>query len=89
MRIVVNDVRADERFRFIPSLPETRSEVVLPLKIENRVLGVLDVQSDRLNALKEDDRLIFEAVAGNIASAIHNAELYYSEQWRHNRPHFW
>jgi phosphoserine phosphatase RsbU/P len=35
-----------------------------------------------LNAFTEDDRMIFEAVADNIATAIHNADLYRSEQWR-------
>ncbi|PJH76122.1 MAG: hypothetical protein CO064_02945, partial [Anaerolineae bacterium CG_4_9_14_0_8_um_filter_58_9] len=42
--IISNDVRAEPRFRYIERLPETRSEVVLPLKIEDRVLGVLDIQ---------------------------------------------
>jgi len=46
------------------------------------VVGILDIQSDQLNAFTEDDRVIFEAVADNIATAIHNADLYHSEQWR-------
>jgi len=45
LQIKCDDVRADPRFRFFDSLPETRSEVVLPLKIEDRILGVLDVQA--------------------------------------------
>src|ERR1051325_10013389 len=43
---------------------------------------MLDIQSDKLNAFTEDDRFIFEAVADSIATAIHNADLYHSEQWR-------
>ena len=50
--------------------------------IGDEVVGVLDIQSDKRNAFTEDDRLIFEAVADNIATAIHNADLYRSEQWR-------
>jgi serine phosphatase RsbU (regulator of sigma subunit) len=45
-------------------------------------VGVLDIQSHDLNAFTEEDRVIFETVADNIATAIHNADLYRSEQWR-------
>ena len=75
-RIVVDDVQADDRFRFIPNLPETRSEVVLPLKLEDRVLGVLDVQSDQLHAFHPNDLLILDALAANIARAVEGANLY-------------
>ncbi|MBN1453813.1 MAG: GAF domain-containing protein [Anaerolineales bacterium] len=74
--IVVDDVQADARFRFIPSLPETKSEVVLPLKIEDRVLGVIDVQSDQLQAFHPNDLLILDALAANIARAVEGAHLY-------------
>jgi serine phosphatase RsbU (regulator of sigma subunit)/putative methionine-R-sulfoxide reductase with GAF domain len=70
------DVRSDPRYRFIDSLPETRSEVVIPLKIEERVLGVLDVQSDRLNAFHPNDLLILNALADNVARAVEGARLY-------------
>jgi len=75
-RVVSADVRADPRYRFVDSLPETRSEVVLPLKIEDRILGVLDVQSDRLNAFHPNDLLILVALADNIARAVEGARLY-------------
>jgi len=75
-RIVVDDVQADERFRFIPSLPATKSEVVLPLRIEKRVLGVLDIQSDQLTAFHPNDLMILDALAANIARAVEGAHLY-------------
>lgn len=75
-RIVVEDVRADQRFRFIPNLPETKSEVVLPLKLEDRVLGVLDVQSNQLLSFHPNDLLILDALAANIARAVEGAQLY-------------
>lgn len=75
-RTVVDDVSADERFRFIPNLPETKSEVVVPLKLEERVLGVLDVQSDQLRAFHPNDLLILDALAANIARAVEGAHLY-------------
>jgi serine phosphatase RsbU (regulator of sigma subunit)/putative methionine-R-sulfoxide reductase with GAF domain len=74
--IVVDDVQADDRFRFIPSLPETKSEVVLPLKLKDRVLGVLDVQSDQLHAFHPNDLLILDTLVANISRAVEGAHLY-------------
>jgi sigma-B regulation protein RsbU (phosphoserine phosphatase) len=75
-QILVDDVHADERYRFIDSLPETRSEVVIPLKIEDRVLGVLDVQSNQPHAFHPNDLLILGALADNVARAVEGARLY-------------
>ena len=81
--VLANDVKKDKRYRPSPLPPEnTRSELCVPLLYGDEVVGVLDIQSGKRNAFTEDDRLIFEAVAGNIATAIHNADLYRSEQWR-------
>jgi len=80
--IVSNDVRAEPRFRYIERLPETLSEVVLPLKIEDRLLGVLDIQSDRLNAFHPNDLLVLRALADNIAIAFDGARLYSALQKR-------
>ncbi|MCC6498956.1 MAG: GAF domain-containing protein [Anaerolineales bacterium] len=76
-RILVPDVRKDTRYRFINALPETRSEVVIPLKIEGRVLGVLDVQSDSVKAFHPNDLLVLNALADSIARAVEGARLYY------------
>ncbi len=81
-RILASDVRSDARYRYIERLPETRSEVVIPLKIEDRVLGVLDVQSDRLNAFHPNDLLLLQALADNIARAVEGARLYNDIQRR-------
>ncbi len=75
-RIVAADVRADARYRHLAPLPETRSEVVIPLKIEDRVLGVLDVQSDRLAAFHPNDLLLLQALTDNISRAVESARLY-------------
>src|SRR3989304_2778994 len=72
-----------QAYRPSPLPPEnTRSELCVPLLYGDEEVGVLDIQSGKRNAFTEDDRLIFAAVAGNIATAIHNADLYRSEQWR-------
>ena len=80
---LLNDVTADPRYTPSPLPPKnTRSELTVPLRYNNRVVGILDVQSDEVNAFDEEDRLIFETVADSIASAIRNADLYRSERWR-------
>lgn len=75
-QIVCSDVRTDPRYRFIDSLPETQSEVVIPLKIGDRVLGVLDVQSNQPHAFHPNDLLILNALADNVAQAVEGARLY-------------
>jgi len=84
-QIVCDDVRADARYRFIDSLPETKSEVVIPLKIEDRVLGVLDVQSNQAHAFHPNDLLILNALADNIAQAVEGARLYNGLRRRANQ----
>lgn len=84
-RILVTDVQKDTRYRFIDALPETRSEVVIPLKIEGRVLGVLDVQSDQLNVFHPNDLLVLEALADTIARAVEGARLYSDLRKRANQ----
>ncbi len=74
--IIVPDVTTDPRYRYLDSLPETRSEVALPLKIEQRLLGVLDVQSDRPDAFHPNDLLVLRALSDNIARAIDAAQVH-------------
>lgn len=81
--ILANDVSQEPRYR-PSSLPpdNTRSELCVPLIYGGETLGVLDAQSDRVNAFNEDDRFLFEALADNVAVAVRNATLYRSERWR-------
>jgi signal transduction histidine kinase/DNA-binding response OmpR family regulator len=58
-----------------PHLPETRSEVALPLIFKGQVLGALTVQSADLNAFAEEDVTALQSLADQIANAIHNAQL--------------
>jgi len=76
VEIVAPNVHQDARYRHVDSLPETLSEAALPLKIENRILGVLDVQSNRSNAFHESDMLVLRALADNIALALESTRLY-------------
>ncbi len=74
--IVANDVSNEPRYRYVDALPATRSEVALPLRIETRVLGVLDVQSDRANAFDENTVLVLRVLADSIAMAVEHSRLY-------------
>ncbi|MCA2002469.1 MAG: response regulator [Chloroflexi bacterium] len=58
-----------------PFLPNTRSEMALPLIVKSEPLGALTVQSDQLNAFSEDDITSLQAMADQIAIAINNAQL--------------
>jgi len=73
---VAGDVSRDHRYRSLDGLPETRSEVSLPLKIEDRVMGVLDVQSNLPDDFNETDLLVLRALAYNIAIAVEGVRLY-------------
>jgi serine phosphatase RsbU (regulator of sigma subunit)/putative methionine-R-sulfoxide reductase with GAF domain/anti-sigma regulatory factor (Ser/Thr protein kinase) len=73
---ITNDVHVEPRYRYLALLSETQSEAVLPLKIEGQILGVLDVQSDRLGAFHPNDLLVLRALADTIAIAINGVRLY-------------
>jgi PAS domain S-box-containing protein len=58
-----------------PLLPETRSELALPLVVGDTVLGALDVQSTRANAFTQADVAVLQTMADQIAIALRNAQL--------------
>ena len=58
-----------------PLLPASRSEMALPLKVENRTIGVLDVQSDQPRAFNENDIAIMQTLADHLGVAIERARL--------------
>jgi GAF domain-containing protein/HAMP domain-containing protein len=70
------DVGKDAVFFDNPDLPETRSEIALPLKVGPEVIGVLDVQSTEPGAFSQDDIALLSALADQVATAIQNTRLY-------------
>ncbi len=58
-----------------PLLPNTQSEMALPLKVENKIIGVLDIHSDHAQAFKEDDMAIMQVMADQLATAIDRTRL--------------
>ena len=58
---IVDDVNADERY--LACFPSTRSEIVVPIAYEGRVVGEIDIDSDTPAAFSDDDRAFLERVA--------------------------
>ena len=77
---VVLDVNQDVNHLPNPHLPFTRSEMAVPLKIDTRIIGALDVQSQRVGAFSHDDVAILEILADLIAVTIDKATLHETVQ---------
>jgi PAS domain S-box-containing protein len=78
--VIVDDVTDDPTHFPNPLLPNTRAELALPLKIGDRVLGALDVQSIQTSAFNQDNISILVILADQLAVALNNAELFASTQ---------
>lgn len=76
------DVGEDAVFFNNPDLPETHSEVALPLMVRGEIIGALDVQSTKPNAFSDDDVEVLAVLADQIAMAISNARLFDEVQAR-------
>ncbi len=63
-----------------PYLPDTRSEMALPLVMKGKVIGALDVQSKQANAFHREDIAALTTLAAQISVAIDNANLYQAAQ---------
>lgn len=78
--VIVNDVRSDPGWLPNPLLPDTASEMAVPMIVGNQLLGVLDVQSERINAFSEEDASIQTTLASQIAVAVQNAHSFLQSQ---------
>lgn len=63
-----------------PLLPETRSEVAIPLVVGEQILGVLDMQARKADTFREDNLPVFEAMANQLASVLRGAQAYTETQ---------
>ena len=79
--LLVNDVHTDPRYLHLDALPDTRSELAVPIRFGGKIIGVLDVESDVRNAFHPQDIIVMYTLADYIAVAIENARLF-SEQKR-------
>jgi len=73
---VAHDVSTDPYFQASPLLPETRSQLAVPLRAGEQVIGALDVQDTGLYAFSEDDIAVLETLADQLAVAVQNARSY-------------
>lgn len=74
--LISNDVTRDPYYVSHPELADTRSECTVPLVIGDRVIGVLDVQSTRLNAFGDEDLFLLQTLGDQLAIAVDNANLF-------------
>jgi len=72
--VLVGDVRKDRRY--LAYLAGTRCEMTVPIKVDSKIIGVLNVEHPRPYAFGEQDLRLLEAIASQVATAIRNAELY-------------
>jgi len=77
--LLAPDVSLESRYVWMRG-SNTRSELAVPLKVAGKVIGVLDAQSDRLNAFDESDLTVMQSLASQAAISIENARLYAEAQ---------
>jgi GAF domain-containing protein len=73
---IAMDVGADTVFFNNPELPDTHSEMALPLKSENIIVGALDVQSTERGAFTDEDIQMLSLLANQVSLAIESARLF-------------
>jgi sigma-B regulation protein RsbU (phosphoserine phosphatase) len=72
--VVSGDVRTDPRY--LNAVDAVRSEMAVPMVVRQKLVGVIDLESTRLNAYSEYDQSLLRLIAGRVAFAIDNARLY-------------
>ncbi len=77
---VALDVGADAVYFDNPDMPDTRSEMALPLRARGEIIGALDVQSTEPEAFSDEDVEVLQTLADQVALAISNARLFEQAQ---------
>jgi phosphoserine phosphatase RsbU/P len=72
--ILARDVRGDPRY--LNALDAVRAELAAPMLIRGKLVGVIDLQSTRLNAFTDNDKALLTLIASRVGIAIDNARLY-------------
>ena len=67
---IIPDVRSDDRY--LACFISTKSEIVVPIKKGDQVLGEIDIDSDKPNAFTDDDKEFLENIADMLSMHIHN-----------------
>lgn len=74
--VLVEDTSLESDFMPNPLLPQTRSEMAVPLVFGDEIIGVLDVQDDQPGRFRQTDQDTFTTLAGQVATALQNASLF-------------
>jgi nitrate/nitrite-specific signal transduction histidine kinase len=83
--VLVPDTSKEEGWLANELLPETRSEIAVPISVGDNVLGVFDVQHNVVNGLTEQDADLMQSIANQVAIALQNANIYVEAQHRADR----
>ena len=78
--LLINDVTKEPRYLLVEELADTLSELVVPIKIGDKTVGVLDIESTELDAFDETDMSTAQTLADQVAIAIENIRLYEQAQ---------
>ncbi len=82
--LMCNDVSREPRYDPAELVAETKAELAVPLRVGSRVLGVLDVQSERRDAFGKEDATVLQILGNQIGIAIENARLFQETQRRYD-----
>jgi len=74
--LMANDVSQEPQYLFSKDMPDTKSELAVPIRLATDVVGVLDIQTAEVNAFDDFDLFTAETLADEVAIAIENARLY-------------
>jgi GAF domain-containing protein len=78
--LIVNDILKDATYYPNPLLPDTRSEAAIPLKVGDRIVGIMDVQSEHPFEFTEDNLRTLQILTDQLAVAVENSELFAETQ---------
>lgn len=78
--LLANDVSREPRYYATQELQLTQSELTVPIKLAGQIVGVLDIESDRMDAFDEADLWAAQTLADQIAVALRNADLFQAER---------
>ena len=79
---ICNDVSKDDRF--LPGLSGAKSSLTVPLRVSDRVIGIMDIESQQVGAFDDQDRLYAEIFGRYVAMALHMLQLLVSERTETN-----
>jgi GAF domain-containing protein len=88
MAVLASDVRNDPGYLPNPLLPDTKAEITVPIIRGEQVIGVLDVQHNKVDGLGELDLYALQSITNQLATALENARQFVQAQRRAEQEAF-